>query len=157
MFLTAHATVGALLGETVGNPAAAFALGFLSHFFVDLIPHGDEHIADAPTPRARIQKLFAITAIDLLATSGVVFWLLMTRSIEYPFALVAGAVGAMAPDGLQGITELTHGRWLARYRSFHHGFHIANHPRWRYIVMPFSVGLPLQIVFTLTVQRFVGT
>jgi hypothetical protein len=42
MILTTHAVVGAALASFVpSHPAAAFVLGFASHFILDAIPHVD--------------------------------------------------------------------------------------------------------------------
>ena len=39
MILAAHAIAGAALGRWSQNPAVSFALGFMSHFVLDAIPH----------------------------------------------------------------------------------------------------------------------
>ena len=44
MFLAGHASVGIAITAALGvtNPAAAFALGWASHYLADFFPHGDE-------------------------------------------------------------------------------------------------------------------
>ena len=42
MYLIGHAAVGATLATAVTiNPLAALGIGFVSHYLVDFIPHGD--------------------------------------------------------------------------------------------------------------------
>jgi hypothetical protein len=46
MTLTTHATLGAVIGRATGNPVLAFIFGFISHFLIDMVPHGDTGLAD---------------------------------------------------------------------------------------------------------------
>ncbi len=46
MTLTTHVAIGAGIGVLVGNPELGFVLGLVSHFMVDMIPHGDTLLAD---------------------------------------------------------------------------------------------------------------
>ncbi len=156
MFLTVHATVGALIGQSVPNPWIAFVLGFISHFFVDFIPHGDQNLINGATQRERIKKLLGITAIDLALLALVALYFATNKTFAYPLSVAAGAFGAMLPDGLQGITIFTNGKILSRYTRFHGLFHISTHARFAHIVLPFTVGLPLQIFFWFIVQRAIG-
>ena len=42
MVLTSHVVVGAAVSSLVpGHPVAGFAVGFLSHYLLDMIPHRD--------------------------------------------------------------------------------------------------------------------
>ena len=41
MILSTHAAVGAAAAEFTNNPGVALALGFASHFLLDLLPHWD--------------------------------------------------------------------------------------------------------------------
>lgn len=41
MFAVTHFLVGSMLGQAVGNPYAACALGLASHIVLDAIPHSD--------------------------------------------------------------------------------------------------------------------
>lgn len=51
MLSTPHFFVGAAIGSVVPNPIAAFALGFVSHFVLDQIPHWDPGTKLAPHNR----------------------------------------------------------------------------------------------------------
>jgi len=107
MFLTVHATAGAILGSQISNPAAAFLAGYLSHFVLDAIPHGDDHLF-ANLSRKRWVVALAITA----ATDGLValLWLLLLdfhHLLPLTLSVAAGAFGAVVPDLLSGVFHLT--------------------------------------------------
>jgi len=127
MILTTHAVVGAALASFLpSHPAAAFVVGFASHFALDAIPHVDYPIksrsvnprigAPMAFDRALLQDavtigfdgLFGVTAALLLFSSPVSFW-----------AILMGAIGAMLPDPLQFV----HTRWphepLRTLQRFH--------------------------------------
>lgn len=158
MFLTAHATVGALLGQSIANPWIAFLFGFISHFAVDLIPHGDQSLIGEGTHKQKMVKLIAITALDLTILGIITaFWFFgESRTFISPLSVLAGMFGAMLPDGLQGITEFSNGRCLARFKHLHDQFHVHTHTHLHRFVVPFAIGLPIQIVFWYIVQSRVG-
>jgi hypothetical protein len=131
MILTTHAVVGAALASFLpSHPAAAFVVGFASHFALDAIPHVDYPIksrsvnpqigAQIAFDRALLQDavtigfdgLFGVTAALLLFSSSVNFW-----------AILMGAIGAMLPDPLQFL----HTRWphepLRTLQRFHRWAH----------------------------------
>lgn len=138
------------------NPWIAFVLGCISHFFVDFIPHGDQNLINGATQRERVKKLLGIVAIDLALLTLVALYWAMNKTFAYPISVAAGAFGAMLPDGLQAITMFTNGKILSRYTRFHHLFHINNHARFAHVVLPFTLGLPLQILFWIIVQQGIG-
>jgi hypothetical protein len=109
MILTTHAVVGAAIASFVpSHPAAAFVLGFGSHFLLDAIPHVDYPIKSrsvnpkigAPMrfDRALLQDVVTVGTDGLF---GVVAALFLFSSAENFWAILMGAVGAMAPDPLQ--------------------------------------------------------
>ena len=157
MFLTVHATIGAVIGQHLPQPWIAFVLGFLSHFFVDLIPHGDQGLASGKTHEERVRKLLIAVAIDGAVLACVGATVALHIPLDYPSSAIAGAFGAMLPDGLQGIAILSREKFLRRFRYFHERFHLVAHERWSHIVVPFSIGLPLQIATLLFFLRLLGT
>jgi hypothetical protein len=131
MILTTHAIVGAALASFLpSHPAAAFVVGFASHFALDAIPHVDYPIksrsvnprigAPMALDRALLQDavtigfdgLFGVTAALLLFASSVSFW-----------AILMGAIGAILPDPLQFVyTRWPHEplRTLQRFHLWAH-------------------------------------
>jgi hypothetical protein len=131
MILTTHAVVGAALASFVpSHPAAAFVLGFGSHFLLDAIPHVDYPIKSrsvnpkigAPMrfDRALLQDVVTIGTDGLF---GLVAALFLFSSAENFWAILMGAVGAMAPDPLQfAFTRWPHEplRTLQRFHLWAH-------------------------------------
>jgi hypothetical protein len=109
MILTTHAFVGAALATFLpSHPAAAFAVGFASHFVLDAIPHVDYPIksrsvdpkigAAMAFDRALLQDVITIGSDGLF---GMLVSLLLFSSSTNFWAVLMGAVGATLPDPLQ--------------------------------------------------------
>jgi hypothetical protein len=109
MILSSHAVVGAALASLMpSHPAAAFAVGFASHFALDAIPHSDYRIrsgainpkvgAPLVLDRALLLDLLTIGGDGLL---GLVAALLLFAAPASLWAVLLGALGAMLPDPLQ--------------------------------------------------------
>jgi len=100
MFLTVHAVAGEVLAQSTTSPLTAFIIGFVSHFFVDALPHGDENIAE-PKREKYIHLLVGLALVDLclmLTVQGALIW---AGIVPFTLAPFAAAFGAMLPDGLQ--------------------------------------------------------
>ena len=109
MILSTHALVGAALANMFpAHPAAAFAVGFASHFALDAIPHADYPIRSASLDpkigaplrfdRALLQDAITIGADGLL---GILLAFVLFASPQNQWAILLGAFGAMLPDGFQ--------------------------------------------------------
>lgn len=124
MLLTIHATTGALIGQQINNPGLAFILAFISHFILDMVPHGDQNwIEEYKTnQKAKIKKIMSIIALDFLA----LFILLVSKYYFNNFAptlnIVAGLLGSVMPDLFVGIHELSE-KWFKRFNHFHFTVH----------------------------------
>ncbi len=127
MFLTVHAVAGEVLAESLtNNPWWVFVVGFISHFFVDALPHGDEDLGGPMTHPQVIRFLLAITLFDISI-------MIITQYILWRFGVVTNAVlfaavfGAMLPDGLQvpDIVFPAGPRIFRWYRRAHERFHNA--------------------------------
>ena len=68
MIVTVHVVAGGVIGELVGNPAAAFLLGIISHFILDSIPHFDNLDNECFSPRQ-----IAFTAADFMISFSLLF------------------------------------------------------------------------------------
>lgn len=130
MFLAVHASVGALAGNAVVSPALALALGFISHFFVDMIPHGDEHMYEGFKNGNRIRRAVLYVAADALATIALVALMFLRQDFFSPLNVSLGILGGLLPDIIVGFCELAHPqsrRWLSRKLAWFHGLHMQNH------------------------------
>lgn len=124
MFLTVHATAGAVIGAAAANPVLAFLLGLLSHAALDIIPHGDENLVTG-TERERFRKTIVIGLVDLAIMCGVLAVILRPWDALPSLAVLAAVFGGILPDGLQVLhLLLPRNQWLARYQSVHDHVHL---------------------------------
>jgi hypothetical protein len=90
MLVTNHVLSGAAVGAAVGAPVPAFALGIVSHFVVDAVPHWggwDSHRS--------FMRIAVADGLVGLATIGVV---VAATERSRRAAVLAGVVGAALPD-----------------------------------------------------------
>ena len=124
MTLTTHATLGAVIAGIVGNPALAFIFGFISHFAVDIIPHGDTGMSD----NFRVHKCKRKRAVAYVLVDGVIamFFVLLlanTRDIDSMRTFTWGIVCGVLPDLLVGLYEITKTPLLRWFNTIHFFFH----------------------------------
>ena len=149
MFLIVHASVGAVLGEQFSSPSISFIVGFLSHFLIDIIPHGDEELGRLFIKGKRHGLLAVIAVIDTIAALCLVslFWLY--GFLPNATGAFAGAVGAMIPDILSGFTIVSKGKFLPDFDQLH---------GWNHTLLglevPIPVGVTLQFVTFLVVWTY---
>ncbi len=128
MTLTTHATIGAVIGHAVGNPLWAFIFGFISHFIVDMIPHGDTGLSDNFRIHKRKRKrAVAYVVIDAIVALFFVLIIANTRDIESVRTFSWGIVGGVLPDLIVGLFEVTKApflRWFIRFHFFFHDFFV---------------------------------
>lgn len=124
MTLSVHASVGMIIGKIIPNPILAFFCSFVSHFVLDMVPHGDSHLVKkGPRDRRAMRQAIAFIMVDSIATTALVAIILGHRLITPTPGIIWGLVGNLVPDVLAGIQELLPTRILRRY----HGFHSWNH------------------------------
>ncbi len=123
MFLIVHATAGAALGQLMPTPLSAFTGGFLSHLVLDMIPHGDEIIGRTFSKKGGTKWLAALAIFDALAAFSVVTMLWLGGAFPNPYTAFVGALGAVLPDVLCGISELSHRKLWPDFVNFHNRNH----------------------------------
>ncbi len=124
MTLTTHATLGAVIGHMVGNPVSAFIGGFVSHFLIDMIPHGDSGLADNFKIHKRHQGLaVAYVAVDAIVAIFFVLLVANTRDINNLQTYTWGIVGGVLPDLIIGLYEITKTPLLKWFNTLHFFFH----------------------------------
>lgn len=118
MLLTVHATAGALIGQQINNPVLAFVLAFISHFILDVIPHGDhdwiEEYKGGQKNKAR--KIVSIVIIDIIVLITLLISKFYFKSFTPNFPIIAGVVGGVLPDFLVGCHELSDKLFKRFYR-----------------------------------------
>ncbi|HRZ30658.1 MAG TPA: hypothetical protein P5274_03295 [Candidatus Paceibacterota bacterium] len=113
MVLTPHAVVGASIASIFKlNPFTAFFAGFLSHFFMDSVPHWDYKLRsarlDEVNPLNNDLVINRESTIDFIKIGFDAFLGLSLSLIFFtlganvsPLVILAGALGAILPDPLQ--------------------------------------------------------
>ncbi|MFH2063392.1 MAG: hypothetical protein ABIJ46_04570 [bacterium] len=130
MFLAVHATAGALLGSVSANPAISFSAGFLSHFLLDMIPHGDQYLYEQYKRGDKKRRAIVQVSVDVLATGLLVLTLLSSVSFRFEAGAIAGMIGGLLPDLLVGVFELLKPkgrRWTGRQLKRFSDLHMRNH------------------------------
>src|SRR3989338_1325862 len=115
MFLIVHASVGAVIGDSLESPAVSFLAGFLTHFLVDIIPHGDERSGRELLRPGRRHWLVILAIIDGLAAISLVAVLWLGGFFVNALGATSGALGAIMPDVLAGFFELSHRKLLPHF------------------------------------------
>ncbi len=100
MLITPHILAGTAIGAAVGNPVAGFALGLVSHYVLDVIPHTDSgtwHYHDGLHSRTLDARDFTVAIVD---TSAAFFGMLALAGHAPIIAAapLAGAFGGLLPD-----------------------------------------------------------
>lgn len=148
MFLTAHTTVAISLCTLPLANWILFPLAFISHYLVDIIPHGDEHLIPKTfTRKQTIIRMITIASIDAcgIAIIMLIFFNQQTifANISTPQILIASTL-ACVPDGLQFIEYITKGR--IRIIHLHQHIHTLIHNSLKKTI-PFKYGILVQIIF----------
>jgi hypothetical protein len=145
MLITTHAAVGAYLGENIRNPLLAFLAGLLSHFLLDIIPHGDHEQVAEFKEKKNMKKALNLIMID--AILGIFFLIIYFDQVhDHGHSIknsAPGIVGAILPDLLVAFYNL-HKGYFFRLNYFHHKLH-----QLVPIHIPLQVAFALQISFVL--------
>lgn len=152
MFLTVHATAGALVGSLTGNPVSAFALGVLSHAVLDIIPHGDEALGPqctgkTCTHREEVRFMLKLAIVDAMVMVFVLAFVFVPWRTTPTFPMLAGFAGGVIPDILQGLgAAFPRIRPFARFKELHDFVHV------RLVLYdpPFSAGMVVQLITLVT-------
>ncbi len=124
MTLTTHAAIGAAIGSAVGNPVIGFALGALSHFAVDMIPHGDNQLADLFRIHKKRRKLaVAYVMVDGVLAMYMIMAVFLVRTDGTNLAFAAAISGSILPDMLVGLSDIFRWKTLKKFCKFHFYFH----------------------------------
>jgi hypothetical protein len=153
MILCTHAVVGAALASFLpSHPAAAFVVGFASHFALDAIPHWDYPIKSrSVNPRIGAPMVFDgallqdAVAIGCDGLFGILAALLLFASPASLWAILLGAIGAMLPDPLQFVHARFPHEPLRTLQRFHRWAHTEKR------IKDVSLGVGTQAAFVCVV------
>lgn len=123
MYLLVHASVGAVVGERIHLPVLALGAGFLSHFLLDIIPHGDEASGRELFKAGRRHWVVLLACLDLLAAFSVVTTLWLAGLLPNALGAMSGALGAVLPDVLAGLSEFSARKLWPDFLRLHNWAH----------------------------------
>ncbi|MBN1778772.1 MAG: hypothetical protein JW816_00925 [Candidatus Buchananbacteria bacterium] len=107
MFLTVHATTALIIAKIAPNPIVAFLGGFISHYLLDGIPHGDEDFFAKFDGKKWKLVVGTIAAIDFSIMGLWLIFLLYQNQLPNLNNAMAAVVGSILPDFLNGLHILT--------------------------------------------------
>ncbi len=123
MFITPHTAVALWLSTKTGNPYLGFTYGLISHFVIDIIPHGDEkmgyHIEDEKKRRNYILKIgFVDVSLALI-----LLYLVWFKTDMWSIVAFWAVAGAWIPDGVWLLATVIKSKLIKRLAHFHHHTH----------------------------------
>lgn len=122
MYLTAHAAVGGVIGAALtANPLLAFGCGWVSHYFVDFIPHGDEPAGEWTKKGNEVRRYLLLFGVDGLLLF--MLYLAQVRTHGFSWPLAAAIVGSTVPDVLWGLEKLFRKKMFGPLRRLHSAVH----------------------------------
>lgn len=145
MFLTVHATAGVIVGQNTDNIGLAFIMGFISHFILDLIPHGDQDLGKNNSP-AGLKLLLKIGIIDAMLVMGLISYLFTIKPELQTPSVIFGIIGALLPDAINAMAIFFKPKILDGYRAFH----VKLHYLWNGFTLNMQQGFTLQAIFLLS-------
>lgn len=156
MFLTVHASSGIIAGILIQNPVLAFITGFISHFIIDAIPHGDTAFQHEKNEKERIKVMAAAAIIDGL----ILVIYLCTIFYYHPelliWSVVAGILGAIIPDFLMGLYMLTKIKIIWPFYRINYYTHYFEDKKIRLPMrIKFWSGFAIQILFFSLLNYFI--
>ncbi|MDD2807842.1 MAG: hypothetical protein PHW95_04985 [Patescibacteria group bacterium] len=153
MFLTIHATAGVLIAESTNNVLIALSAGLISHFILDIIPHGDQHLAAErfKFTKNEVVKLLNIGFVDSIITLVTLTTLYLTGHLTITPTLIAALTGCLLPDFLNSVYLTTGSRWLKHFFYFQNEIHFILNS----FTINLKVGLIVQALFLVTFLEMV--
>ena len=153
MILCSHAVVGAALASFLpSHPAAAFVIGFASHFVLDAIPHRDYRIKSrSVNPKFGSPIMFDgaflrdVVTIGSDGLFGIIAAVFLFGSPASLWAILLGAIGAMLPDPLRFVHRRLPHEPLRTLQRFHRWAHTDSQ------IKGFVLGFGTQAVFVAIV------
>ncbi|MFA6131177.1 MAG: hypothetical protein WC730_02875 [Patescibacteria group bacterium] len=149
MTLTTHTAIGSVIGFYIGNPILGFFLGFICHFIIDVIPHGDSRISNAYHVKKKKRLPIAYATVDAIIA---VYLLLFVFNFKEHFdqvALSASVAGSVLPDLLIGLYEITKSRFLKWFNKLHFFVHDILIKRFGDIELRYALAYQAVIVIAL--------
>lgn len=128
MFVTVHAAAATIIGKKINNSIIAFILGLLSHFILDIIPHGDENLGKKFLGiNIKTKEDFRILAlygsIDSCLLAIFLIFLFKNFSFATGDSVIWAIIGGILPDVLVAFYKITNLKILKPISDIHRKNH----------------------------------
>ena len=140
MFLTVHSSIGIIIGQHTQSAWLAFILGFIIHFIVDIIPHGDGSLVENGQIKTEkeVELVAKIGLVDSIVMTCLILFLVNQNIISLTWPIFFGIIGSICPDFITGFYLLFKYKWLKWYVDFHLNLH--------YIFKKYDVSLKVGLI-----------
>lgn len=146
MLLTSHIITGAAIASKISNPWLGIPLAFLSHYFLDMIPHDDYSIENIKARRWSrsffdFAKVFSDIFIGLL---------LISLFSENNPVIFIGAFSAIIPDGVTLLNKIfPQNKLIIRHQKLHMAVNIiGDRKENKKIPIPLAVFCQIAVIIT---------
>ena len=153
MFLTVHAATGAFIGQHSPGMIVAFLLGIISHFILDMVPHGDDAL-EVWHSHGKTKRVYFIATLDSILTIILILYLFKYNEFAYPKVIIMGILGGILPDIINSsyLVLKSNKWWIKNIAVFHQKMHNSIGRKFR---NKFSLGKKASIIAGLLLQAFV--
>lgn len=98
MLLSTHVLAGIVISQHAPNPFWAFLISLVSHYILDIIPHGDQNIIEWIKRGPKKPRMFLFLATDLSLLFIFLVTVYLKTQLPAPKILLAAIVGSSLPD-----------------------------------------------------------
>jgi len=149
MFITPHTSLAIWISTRITDPVLAFILGVVSHLVLDIIPHGDEKLAEhIKDKKQKFIYFLKVATVDMiLAVLLLYFFVNHGPQVNY-YVLASAVFGSWIPDFTWIAIEYFKLNRFYWYVIFHERVHSLI--GWQYSII---YGVPFQIVVTMFVLK----
>ncbi len=124
MFVTNHVLIGALIAQELPMQLIlACVLAFISHFLIDIVPHGDTDLYRGYLNGNRRKMAIFTTVVDAAIAAGLLVFFILRAPSGYGLSTLFILLFSAAPDILVGFQELLPTRFLNCFHRVHFFFH----------------------------------
>jgi len=144
MYVATHVTMGALIGQNIPTPGLAFLLGAVSHFMLDMVPHGDSKLYHNYKKGDAVTKSLIYVTIDSIFSIFLFIYLLEVAPYANRTTIIMGVFGSVVPDMLVALGEAFPIRPLLWFQRKHIAIHDSIVSRVGNV--PLKLGIVLQCI-----------
>lgn len=151
MFITVHAAAATAIAKNIPNPFIAFICGFLSHFLLDIPPHGDTKLGkkflglklSEDKHKEDIRPLALLGTLDSFSLAILILYLFRNFDFVNADSVVWAIIGGILPDVIMVTYKLTKFKPLYLIEKWHQKNHYLLLNRLKGDI-PFKYGLIFQ-------------